>query len=421
MINDISGMSTSNIFSCQSSSVVIQDSFINNITRLADSGYVFLLSNMIVNIINSNFTNCGQLFSSYSANIDIINSKFVISSGAKSLRVSIFLQNSNLNIIDSFYTDDGLSIPQGQLILAKNSNLTIINSKFENWVADNGELINLESGNMTLLQTLLTNNNFLNSGFAIKITNSYDTLISNISISNSIFPSGYIYIEAITNSSININDNDYLLQTFNPLMILSGASNINIIKNTISTETNISNTTTIENLIYISSFSKLTMESNKISNIITKYGAARIIMSNAAMLNFTNSIFTKNTAFFGASAVISFFGNSNIVNMENNIFAHGTVLIQNNGAYLESGSGGAIYLNSLGYFNSTVTIKNCTFYRNQAEKAGGAIYSDFLLPYIDLKTVVFENNTAFYGPDLANVPLFLTVWNLESIEVVNYD
>lgn len=139
----------------------------------------------------------------------------------------------------------------------------------------------------------------------------------------------------------------------------------------------------------------LTIDGVKIYKNEALSGGGVFIVDETGSLNFKNSEFKENKAYYGGGI-----WTSNSMKIENSSFEGNEAIksepsILPNGKHENNGHGGAIYVNTKLAKDGVVTVDGCTFTKNKADKSGGAISVDEthgLLKVIN--NTVFDGNEA---------------------------
>jgi len=146
------------------------------------------------------------------------------------------------------------------------------------------------------------------------------------------------------------------------------------------------------------------IESSNISlidnlNIQNCSGAFKI--KSSFISGFMNSNFSQNggvTSFVGGA--IKIYDSS--VSMSNNLFTNNTAV-----------SGGAVYFTCTSTTLWSLSIQETEFKENTAVKKGGALFYDYRRPEFG-HSILFSNNSAQYGPDIASYAVKITFSELSS-------
>ena len=124
---------------------------------------------------------------------------------------------------------------------------------------------------------------------------------------------------------------------------------------------------------------------------------------NSNVLSISNSNFTNN-------------GNS-IQRLGGAIYIKQSMLTIQNSSFTNNTAidGGAIYFGCTSISNCNLTLTNLIFSNNNAIDQGGAVYYDYVRPSLD--KVVYHNNIARYGSNIASYPVKVKLVNSSQDDV----
>jgi predicted outer membrane repeat protein len=143
---------------------------------------------------------------------------------------------------------------------------------------------------------------------------------------------------------------------------------------------------TIRNTIFSNNHSK-----HKVPDPCGGGGAIFIDGTNSGKINIDSSTFTGNTTNNNGGAIFAHFYTQDQVSINNTIFSGNQAVFYDRSSNPFSGSGGAIWLDSLDMVN-TIPFTNSTIENNSANGAGGGIYSDGVP--VSYTNVTFDGNKA---------------------------
>ena len=411
--------------------VTINETSITNTEQNYSSSNPYLIvisfSTLIMyqNILNNNF----GITSSMQSEILIQESQFNQNQGMVNDKTIFQIIKGTLVVDNSSFIDSTEAQASGNYIYAYSFDLiSISNSIFKNHSFSQGAIIQANLGTVNLTNLTFVGNNIDGTGSDISLSEinqfildgssffDQSPFISYIKISNSIGDT------IITNSQfVGFSPNTLIyLDQINNLLI----SNISIngqwsenIKYDISI-------TTSQPGVYISSQgSSIRILDSIFMNIGNSSSALQFQVASDQEISFINNTLSKNVGISGGALIMNFLGNNSFFNIQQSQFSNNFVMKKALGNQPKSGSGGAIYYHCNLHVHCNLKIEKTQFINNTAEIQGGAIYWDYHPPNIDLANVIFSNNSADYGPDLATLPIkFILLSNqtLPNIEV-NYD
>ncbi|MBS4872117.1 MAG: S-layer homology domain-containing protein [Peptoniphilus sp. oral taxon 375] len=139
----------------------------------------------------------------------------------------------------------------------------------------------------------------------------------------------------------------------------------------------------------------LTIDGVKLYNNEALSGGGVCLTDEVGSLNFKNTDFKGNKAYYGGGIWTSNTMTIEKSNFEANEAIKSEPPILPNGKHENNGHGGAVYVNTSLADDGVVTVDNCTFTKNKADKSGGAISVDEthgLLKVIN--NTVFDGNQA---------------------------
>jgi len=285
---------------------------------------------------------------------------------------------------------------QGALIDAFISTVTFDNST----VSD----LTLRNSNMKIVGSTLelTNMTIANISNPDKVDFIVTSLGSSLLFTNVLYTDSNSVLFNLVSSKIearnltfkHINEANHLFKTFNSDSIsIENIQTLNVSSSAISLISVRSTTNCSIAHSTFSSIDQLVFEitrSNRVSliniTVTDSQEAVRILRSNTVAI--TNSSFVSNR---GSNST-----NGGAVNFMNSRVSISDSEFINNSAR----QGAAIYFDCNLMSLCNLSVQNTLFRLNNATRMGGAIYYSFKRP--DLPNIVFENNTAPYGPNLAS-------------------
>ncbi|WP_084269550.1 DUF11 domain-containing protein, partial [Methanobrevibacter curvatus] len=371
---------------------LLNDNFSNN--SVSGSGGA-IYANGFVNITNSIFRNDsavsgGAIFlNSHSStsikNTDFNNNNASISGGAiLSNSTDLYLENINFNN-NSFNSPN---IYGGAIAVFNVTNLTVVNSKFNNNTAFKGGAIYVDNSSifvMNINNPVLFVNNTGAYGSAIYLNNSNGQIQSSNFSSNNATVSGAIYLNL---SSLNLNSSNFNSNNAGGSGVGDGGAVYSINSNITAFSNNYINNSAssgasiyLNESIYIGAFDNFKNNTGDLSGgAIYAIDYSNLTISNSSFDN--NSVSGLSGDSYGGAIYASSYSTVNILYTSFN---------RNYANSSSSAFGGAIYFNI-----SSITLNHTNLTNSQAKNSGGAIYGNGgdLGANMTLFEMVFMNNLA---------------------------
>lgn len=379
---------------------VITCSFDNNTSNYG--GAIYLNTNCRLSISNSTFSNNsalsgGAIFNS-SGNSFIINgSVFNGNISTEAEGGAIVVKNSSLTVNNTEFTNN-TAATNGGAIYANGSTINGDNNTFTGNTANSdtygGGAIYSTHSTITISNSTFTGNTARNGGAVAGYTNSNIYLTNIIAESNTATSAGgFAYIN-ISYINIQSDNGDCIIGSANDSSkgnSAPGGGAIYLDSNSTGIITNVvfgyNNATSSGGAIYCK-HSTATITGTSLVHNTAKYGGA--VMVYGADVNISSSVLSNNESTSGFGGAIYARQGDEEISLTSMVTIDGSTFQENN----SQGSGGAIYLNTNSSANisntsfisntavdggaiysvSNLTIENCTFTTNVAEKDGGALY-----------------------------------------------
>ena len=305
---------------------------------------------------------------------------------------SITIQNSlfnlflsTVNIIDSTISEIE-TIETAVRVTSSTLNITNTNiSMISNPARFDFMLITLDS---TLIMNSLIFENSTSNLFNARNTM---ILINGIRISNVSSFSDFIKISS--SSHINITQYETISATTgtNEQILVSDSSDVSL--------SDLEVHDTPELIIDVINSNITSISDLKIHNCLQAIQIHNSVIDQFENCNLTNN---GNVSQRVGGAVYLF--DSNVVTMHSNLFINNT-----------ANQGGAIYFQCSQVDQCQLNITDVQFVRNMAVRQGGAIYYDYVRP--TLFNVIYQENMAQYGPNIASYPVKIKLINLTEDDV----
>ena len=334
-----------------------------------------------VSFINIQFVNgktdCGgAIYAGYNCNININNCTFLVNTANYQGGAVYVNQNSHLSIINSIFLSN-IADNGGAVNGAENSDLKIDNSIFIlNTAKDNGGAVYAGPNlcNVIINNCTFNNNKANNQGGAVYVDNNKDLFYLNI-----VKDSGDVIFIDIS-SGLYVNNCNFNLNAAIEGGAIYNSSNCNVIVK----ESYFKDNTDVK------SFKEIQTEINNAIPGDTIYlNGKTYIIGETICINKDIHINGGSRDNSSLTATINGNGQYNAFSIADNVTVSFTNIIFTN---CKADYGGAIYTGC--YCN--VTIVNCTFTSNTANKQGGAVYVN-QNSHLSIISCIFSSNVADKG------------------------
>lgn len=354
--------------------------FIISGKKVSDRNGAIVARNIHLNInnalLNENYAKTGASIFASDANLSL--NKVTFSNNNADQGAGIALSNTPLQLIETFFGNNNSTISGGAIYSSNKSSISLSNGNFQsNKSLQGGSIDVVDQGSLSITNSTFDADSARN-GASIHLSNGTTISIESSVLKNSINGNGAIRADGATMIINALQMSGHTSYENGAALNIFGNSSIKISNSYFNNNKSSGN----GGALYIdapssSSFIKECKFADNQANI--SGGAIKI---NNRQLDF---IFKDNT-FSGNSALQA----GGAVSVENGVLYFTKSTFENNIATY----GGAIQvLNAFAQHQ----FNNCTFTGNEAKKAGGAIFINASLFYMNSESVVFEKNLAENG------------------------